>query len=69
MTCKRDAITKRKLHDNFFDDPWEKGQVLFQKKDVMKLRCSAAERRKKKLQIRECIINAVSTDNEIKTAV
>ena len=68
-TRERDAITKRKLYDNIFDNPWEKGQVLFQKKDVMNLRCSAAERRKKKSQIRACILNAISTDNANKTVV
>ena len=62
-------MTKRKLHDNMFDDPWEKGRAAFAKKDVIGLRDSAAKRRKKKTQIRECIINAISADSENKTAV
>ena len=65
----RDTVTNRKLHDNIFDDPWEKGHAKFAKKDVIRLRDSSAKRRKKKTQIRECIINAISADSENKSAV
>jgi hypothetical protein len=66
---ERDTLTKRKMNDHIFDDPWEKGRVMFAKKDVMRLRDSAATRRKKKSQIRECIINAINADCETKTSV
>ena len=66
---ERDTVTKRKLHDNVLDDPWEKGHAVFAKKDVVRLCDSAAKRRKKKTQIRECIINFISADRENKTAV
>ena len=68
-TRERDTLTKRKLNDHIFYDPWEKGRVLFSKKDVVRLRDSAASRRKKKSQIRDCIINAINADCENKTSI
>ena len=61
-SSERDTLTKRKMNVHIFDDTWQKGRSMFAKKDVVRLRDSAATRRKKKSQIRECIINAINMD-------
>ena len=66
---ERDTLTKRKMSYHIFDDPWQKGRDMFAKKDVVRLRDSAVTRRKKKSQIRECIINAINMDCANNTSV